>query len=140
MRLPAVLSLLATAAALAGALWMLFGPTIRTGSCETTPGSGLQHCTESTETLLEDEDDARVIMLTAVPVVLTAGTTLLAFLAPRRRIPRWLMAGVFLFLCVLSGFSIGLYFLPSALLLIFSVGLDEARASDKTRASGGVAQ
>jgi hypothetical protein len=115
---------------------MLFGPTIRTLSCETTPGSGVQECTESSETLLENEDDAHVIGLAAVPVGLTASTTLLALLAPSRRIPRWLMAGLFLFLCVLSGFTIGIYFLPSALLLIMSVGMDEARASEEERASG----
>ncbi|MEX0781030.1 MAG: hypothetical protein WD557_00150 [Dehalococcoidia bacterium] len=133
----AALNLLATAAAVAGAAYMLVAPCCRSGSCETTPGSGVQGCTaESSETLLENEHDARVFTFAAVPVLLTAGTTLLAFRAPRLRIPRWLAAGVFLFLCVLSGFTIGIYFLPSALLLIFSVGLDEARASEEARASG----
>jgi hypothetical protein len=75
-------------------------------------------------------------MIAAVPIALTASATLVAFGAPRRRAIRWALAAPYLFLCFLSGFTVGIFFLPSAVLLILSVGVDESRASDAARASG----
>ena len=138
MRAATVLGLLSIALALAGAAFMLFGPSVREVSCQATPGGtpGRSECTESSASLLDSEDDARIIALAAVPLILTAGTTFLTFQAPRPKAPRWLLAGVYLFLCLLTGFTIGIFFLPSALLLIASVATDQTGARDGARVSG----
>jgi anaerobic C4-dicarboxylate transporter len=133
MRASTILSVLATAAALTGAVCMFVVPWYSESSCEAAPGTG-RTCTESSETLSEHEGIPLILTLAAVPIALTSGATVLAFLAPRARAMRWAVAIVCLLLCFVT--TIGVFFLPASLLLLTSVGLDRARPAHALQAVG----
>ena len=67
------------------------------------------------------------ILVLLVPVALSIAE----FAAIIFRVPKaaeWLLAGTLLFFCLLTGYSIGIFYLPAALLSIIAVALDK-RAS-----------
>ena len=96
-------------------------PVYASQSCTSTGGETL--CTSSSSTLLEETGPTLLLFLT-IPVLITV-LGLVGTLVLWPLFVRWLNAGVFVFLCVLTGLSIGLLYFPAALLLLVSVALTD---------------
>lgn len=111
--------------------------SIRDGQIDPGP-DGECKVTEYSSTLLEDEGP-RIIWVLLFPVLLTV-TALVAVLFVHRL--RWLRnallwgsALVFLGFSLLSGFSIGLFYMPGALVLVVAAGVDLSRQGGRTTSS-----
>lgn len=90
---------------------------------------GNRSCSSSSRTLVE-EQGAGVIALFLIPLALSSAgllATLEGFQVSST--VRWIVSGLFLLLCLITGFSTGLFFLPAALLLLISTFLDSREAS-----------
>ncbi|MPZ49177.1 MAG: hypothetical protein GEU75_07740 [Dehalococcoidia bacterium] len=86
-------------------------------------GAHQEECTSSSKSLLEDGDDRAVLLLTAIPLAFTATALALTRRAGYKAL-RWLLASVFLCLCLLTGFTIGIFYLPAALISLAAVAAD----------------
>ena len=122
-------SLLATAAlgaALGAALFLSFGTSYTERSC-TASASGDEVCVSSSRTLAEENGDW-VLAFLAVPL----GFTALVFLTATRLLPLpravgWAAVVVLLAGCLITGFSIGMLFVPAALLALAAMALDRPK-------------
>lgn len=92
------------------ALFEVFGPSYRTASST----SSVDTITRGYKTGLE-VNGSRVVFVVVIPVLLTIAPLLLQ----RRRV-RIVSGGLLLIFCMVAAASIGLLFLPAALLLIVS--------------------
>jgi hypothetical protein len=95
---------------------LLIAPLVATETCTATSG-GPESCTQGTTSMLSEEG-LWVLVPLSVPVM----ACLLPVLLPARWTGQ-LVAAALLVFCFLSGFSIGLFFLPvavAALVLAFS--------------------
>ena len=93
-------------------------------SCEVSPGSTVE-CIDDSRTLVEQNGQGAYGLL-AIPVGLAAA----AVAAILYRLPKgieWSLAGLLLGACVLAVLSVGLFFLPAALLLVVAVATDRRR-------------
>ena len=110
------LSLVAAALAAGGALAMLFLPLGRSASVEATfPGEEPAEPVVRRFSLLEAEG-ARAVVVAAIPVVLAALT--LPFRdGPAARVARGGAAGLLTVFFVLGLFSIGIFFIPAAVVM-----------------------
>ncbi len=110
--------------ALVVVLWLVFGPVYRGGSVTpAAPGAPANEPTKTTATLIE-VNGWRVLPILLVPAALT-GLALLTVLRTnsghtRRRVLVWVPAVLLLGFCILGSFSIGIFYLPSALALVVS--------------------
>ena len=113
---------LSLAAALAASALLIFVPVYKNVSCTVDPNAEESTtCVSGSSTLLA-ENGAQILVFLAVPVVL-ALLGLLSTVIPTR-IPRfleWINVIVFLALVLFTGFSIGLFYLPAAVLLFIAV-------------------
>jgi hypothetical protein len=113
---------LAFSVALLAFVYLTFGDTYSGQVCNVSPG-GTSECASESSTLIE-ENGSRVLIPLAIPVIVTG--LIAATLAGMIELPRpavWLIAGGLLGFCLLTGFSIGLFFLPAALLLVIAVAM-----------------
>jgi hypothetical protein len=114
-------ALAAVALAVAAGLGLAFYPVYQ-GESETVSSSGVVTSSSDSATLI-DENGPWAAFLLCVPVVLA---TLGLWVALRRhKTLAWIFAGVLLIFCVLGGFSIGLFYLPAALVLLVAARLTE---------------
>ena len=106
------------------ALLLVFGPVYqRVTTTAVTPGGVASESTRFTGTLIA-VNGLRVLPILLVPVVLT-GLALLAVLLTydgqtRRKVVLWISAVLLLGFCALGIWTIGLFYAPAALALIFS--------------------
>jgi len=129
---PVRLAALALVAALTADVFMLFGPMVREVNCKarSPSSSGSQaECTSEPKSLLEDNEDNTLVLLATVPLAFTGIGLPWAIHPPSVKALRWIFAGVFLFLCLLTGFTIGFLFLPAALLGLVVVAIDNRSAT-----------
>jgi hypothetical protein len=113
-----VLALMALVTTVIAGLVLLLVDTYSGETCMVTP-EGVSECHEQSATLAEI-NGAWVLGYLAIPVFLTA-TTLALVHSHKSRTMEWIFAAALLLLCVIAIFSIGLFYLPSALLLIAAV-------------------
>ena len=122
-------SLLATAAlgaALGAALFLVLAPSYTERMCTVTAG-GEEVCISSSRSLAEENGDW-VLAFVALPVTLTALVFVSATgLLPLPRAIGWAAVFVLLAGCLITGFSIGLLFVPAALLALAAMILSTAR-------------
>ena len=106
------------------ALWLAFGPIYQGVSVTAVaPGDVTSEPTRFTETLIE-ANGFRALPLLLEPVVLTALALLAALLTDagqaRRRVLLWVPAVLLLVFCAVGIFSVGLFYLPTAVALVVS--------------------
>ncbi len=124
MRTASFLAAAALLAAVLAAAFLSFANTYSGESCEISPGS-MRECSSDSATLVE-QNGIWVYGLLAIPIAITA--SVLAAIA--YRLPKgieWLLAGLALTGCVIAIFSIGVFFLPAALLLVSAAASDRRR-------------
>lgn len=121
MRVATVLAAAALLVAVLAAGILSFADTYSGQSCEASPGRDTV-CTDTSATLVE-ENGKWVYGLLAVPIVISvAALTAVAFHLPKGI--EWSLAGLALLGCALAIFSVGIFFLPSALLLVAATATD----------------
>jgi hypothetical protein len=113
---------LAMLAGLAAVVYLLLGPGYATETCTTDSTGQLSQCVRSTRTLIE-VNGATAIFDLALVVILVVGVGISAVWHARTGRPAargvlWGCAVVLLVFSILSGFSIGLFLLPSAALAL----------------------
>jgi hypothetical protein len=124
VRIAAILASAALLAAVLAAGFLSFADTYSGQTCEASPGRDTV-CTDSSATLVE-ENGKWVYGLLAVPIAITVGAlTTVAFRLPRGI--EWSLAGLALLGCVIAIFSVGVFFLPAALLLVAAAATDRGR-------------
>ncbi|HEU0072424.1 MAG TPA: hypothetical protein VFS30_00295 [Dehalococcoidia bacterium] len=122
-----VAAILAAAALLAGVLaagFLSFADSYSGQTCEASPGREAV-CTDTSATLVE-ENGKWVYGVLAVPIAISLG----ALMAVAFRLPRgieWSLAGLALLACLIAIFSVGVFFLLGALLLVAAAATDRAR-------------
>jgi len=110
----------------ASVFWALF-ETYNGVSCSvSTPGATTTNCTSQSNTLVE-ENGAWVLLLVALPLLITAVAYLATLWQWDEYAGRVATVGLFLF-CAVLGFSIGMAYLPSLLLLTVAMFLDRRPA------------
>jgi hypothetical protein len=110
-----------TAVALAIAVVLLFAPIISFEACSVTSGEPAV-CSEGSRSLLSAEG-LWVILPLALPAI--------ACLVPLRltgNLAAWLTAVALLVFCLLTGFTIGVFFMPVALIALVLAALRTGRA------------
>ena len=119
------------------ALWLAFGPVYQGAAITAvTPGGVAGESTRTTATLIE-VNGLSVLPLLLAPVVLTALALLAVLLThagqPRRKVLLWGSAVLLLGLCAVGIASIGLFYLPAALALVFSAVLGSLGRAAETK-------
>ncbi len=109
-------------------LWFVLGPVYQ--GVTVTLGGTVSYTTRDAATLIE-VNGLRVLPLLMTPVALT-GLALLTALwtevgRARRKVFLWVSALLLLGFCVVSIFSIGLFYLPAALVLMASAIMESRR-------------
>jgi hypothetical protein len=99
----------------AASAYLMFAETSSGSSCSRAAGEAEQ-CTSYSRTLVEDQGEA-ILLLLAIPVALSGAVFWLLAANGDRSLAVGL-AGLFLALCVISIFSIGILYVPGALLLL----------------------
>ena len=105
-------------------LWLVFGPIYQAESVTAAvPGAPANEPTKTTATLIE-VNGWRVLPILLVPAALT-GLALVTVLKTnagqtRRRVLVWAASVLLLGFCILGSFSIGIFYLLSALALVVS--------------------
>lgn len=120
MRLPLVLGSLALATTLLAAAYLAFA-----GEACTIDPSGERRCVESPASLIE-HDGGWILAYLALPPLLAAAA-LFALKRGLSRVWQWSLAAALSFLCWLSLFSLGVFYVPAALLLLAAVALHRRR-------------
>jgi len=125
---PVWLALAAFMLALAAGLWLAFWPGFYQGvSATSTPGDGAVQ--RSVSNSLVAENGAWVLGLLAVPLILT-GLGLLGA-TKRYRLFVWGAVVVLFAFCVISAFTIGLWYVPSAITLVVAVALQYSHGATR---------
>jgi hypothetical protein len=104
-----------------GAGWLLVADFYTSLACTPAVGGGL-NCVTSHQTLIEHEGP-RVLWLLAVPIAVTGLVAALLWMTAWKPL-EWSLAGLLLAACMLTGLTIGSFFLPAALCLLAAVALD----------------
>tara|TARA_B100000378_G_scaffold261160_1_gene242353 strand:- start:191 stop:619 length:429 start_codon:yes stop_codon:yes gene_type:complete len=105
-------------------LWLVFGPIYQAESVTAAvPGAPANEPTKTTATLIEVNGWC-VLPILLVPAALT-GLALVTILKTNagqtsRRVLVWVASVLLLGFCILGSFSIGIFYLPSALALVVS--------------------
>ena len=124
---PVILTGVAHALTWVVALWLAVGPVYQGVSINgVTPGGVASEPTRFTETLI-GANGARVLPLLLAPMALTALALLTVLLTDagqaRRKVLLWVLAVLLLGFCAVGIWTIGLFYLPAALALVFSAVL-----------------
>jgi len=113
------------ALAVAAGAWLALDPGFYRGASTAVSSSGVQ-TTVATGASLIEENGGRVVGLLCVPVALAA---LGLYSAVRqRRVLLWASGLVLIGCVVVSGFTIGMFYVPAALALLVASGLARAPA------------
>ena len=117
----------ATAVVLAAAagLWLALDPDFYRGATSAVTSTGGVTMTETSASLIE-ENGWWVVGLLCVPVALAVFGLYCA--VRRRRVLLWAAGLVVLGFVVISGFTIGMWYLPAALALLVAAGLSRGPA------------
>ena len=102
---------------------MAFAETYRQQSCAVDE-NGEGFCISSSSSLV-DENGAWVLLLALIPIAVSAivfARTSLGIDVPKGA--AWSAAIVLLLACIITGFSVGLFFLPAALLCLAALTTD----------------
>ena len=122
LRAKSLLAILALVAVCGASALLAVLPVYQTQRCITT-GSEEVRCTTEKRTLIEESEDAAPFLLIPVLVVgLAAATTFVSH--PAGNVVTWVIAVIVLLFCLITGFSIGVFFVPGALLLIAAAAVD----------------
>ena len=123
-QVPAALIAAALAWAVLASAWFSFVPTVREKEGELVLGPEGKVINEREERTFIDAHGEWVIPLLLVPIALAAAPLV------RGRSSRvtTTCGTILVALCLIAGFSIGLYYMPSALLLLIGAGLVELRS------------
>ncbi|HEX9124626.1 MAG TPA: hypothetical protein VF984_14920 [Actinomycetota bacterium] len=108
----------AVSLAVAAAVWLAVWPCFYVGETGTVPGGG-SSARRACATLI-GVNGVWVVWLLLIPIAFT-GLGLAAALVGRRRL-LWLIGGLAVGFCVLAVFSIGIFYLPSAIALLLAAG------------------
>jgi hypothetical protein len=111
--------------AIAAGVWLAAYPDFYQGASSSVSSSGVVTTTQTSASLVE-ENGVWVIGLLCVPVALTA--LALYFAVRRRRVLLWLSGLVLLGFVVVSGFTIGMWYVPAALAVLIASGLSRGSA------------
>ena len=139
----------AACVALAGlaSLYVIFGPTITSSTATSVsvedPARGEASppepvvVTSEHRSLYEDGIETAVVVYIGLMMALAAGVLVLAtlrgrFPATRSSAPSWIAASFMLFFALLAALSIGLFFMPAALVALFSAAAT-SRDSERLR-------
>jgi hypothetical protein len=106
--------------AVAAGIWLAVDPSFYQGVSTTTSASGVVTTVSSGASLIA-ENGAWVIGVLCVPVALAAFGLYCA--VARRRVLLWAAGLVLLGFVLLSGFTIGLFYVPAAVLVLIAAGL-----------------
>jgi hypothetical protein len=120
------------AVALAIAVVLLFAPIISVESCSVTSGEPAV-CTKGSRSLLSAEG-LWVVLPLALPAI--------ACLVPLRltgNLAAWLTAVALLVFCLLTGLTIGVFFMPVALIALVLAALRAGRSSVRQRTASDAA-
>ena len=115
-------ALVALLLAVAAGLFLVFYPLYQ-GVSVTGSSSGVVTSGSESGTLITENGLWAAVPL-CIPIVLAALG--LVAVARRRRSLAWVLGGVLLGFVVLSGFTIGLFYLPAAIALLLSAGLTDS--------------
>lgn len=124
---------------LAADAFLLLADTYSSESCSVSP-DGTGYCFSSSSSLIQ-ENGEWVLLLLAVPTVLAGVVFLLSLSQSVSRTAKLLSrAAAVLFLagCLVTGFSIGLFYLPAALACLLAVAFDRRVAARESPGSGSV--
>ena len=124
-----VVAMAGVLAMLAASTLFLFADSYAGSSCTTT--DGVRECTEGSSTLME-KNGRGVLAILAIPVVLAGAVATLVWLRGPRKLAIAL-AVLLLLACMVAAASVGLFFVPGAVLALVAVALD---ASRRPRGSG----
>ena len=124
-RVSGVLALAAVAAAVAGALYLGFADVYSSTSCSTVPG-GEMRCSQDVGRTLAEVNGGGVLWLLAVPIAFTVAIGALVAARAMRWLA-WPLAVLFVLACLVSGFTIGMFFLPAAALAVTAVAVDSGK-------------
>ena len=118
-------------------LWLAVGPVYQGVSVSAlTSGDALSEWVYFTGTLIE-ANGLKVLPILLAPVVLTAltlaATLLLKAGQARRGVILWVLAVLLLGFCAVGIFTVGLFYLPAALALLFSAMLTSLSRAAETR-------
>ena len=114
------------------ALGLTFGPVYQgVSGAAVIPGDVSSEYTRVSATLI-DINGLRVLPLLMAPVVLTALALLAVLLtdawSAKRKVLVWVSAVLLLVFCGVGSFSIGLFYLPAALVLVLSAVIGSRRS------------
>ena len=130
MKRDTALVVLAVVLAVVGSTYALLGPTGSYSETESTPGGQVVERTGSTTLLGQirsGEEDAAIVFALAIPVLISLLPLLLARTRAREAAQIGSAALLLLFALV-TGFSVGLFFLPSAAAMLAAVVVSGNRA------------
>lgn len=111
---------------LLAAAYLALADTYSSQSCVSDGTSTV--CTDKSSSTLIEENGAWVLLLLAVPICLAAAQLLLV-IAHGPAVLKSLVAGVFLPACLIALFSLGVFFLPAALVSAVALLLDRPCSS-----------
>jgi len=115
-RISKVAGVVAIVLSVLAAAWLAFWPCFYQGSSVKVNAQTGTTTTRTFCTSLIAENGMRVALYLAIPILITTVAVILARAGQRR--PALALAFLFLGLCVLGAFSIGLFFVPAALVLL----------------------
>jgi hypothetical protein len=111
--------------AVTAGLWLALYPDFYQGASSAVSSSGVVTITRTSASLIE-ENGVWVVGLLCIPVALTA--LALCFAVRRRRVLLWACGLVLLGFVVVSGFTIGMWYVPAALAVLIASGLSRGPA------------
>jgi hypothetical protein len=120
----AVAGVLASVSGLGALVYLLVGPAYSTQSCQANEPGQPATCTSGTATLLQVNGVGALVPL-GIFAVLLVGVGAAAVVhsrtdAPLARVTLWVATGILTIFAVVTGFSIGEFFLPSVGLALVS--------------------
>jgi hypothetical protein len=116
---PQVMAAVAVVLAVAGAVWLIVWPCAYSGVTAISSVDGVEESRTTICRSFLDVNDASVLLILLVPVVLAAA----GFVGARtgRRGVFMAAAVLLLLFCFLGSFSVGLWFIPSAIAMLIGI-------------------
>lgn len=120
---------IAPAVAVLTSAWLALWPSFVRSESVSVGTDGTVERQVGSGSLLEAEG-AGILIVLAVPVVLTAVGALSAYRG--RRWPTWIVTGLLLAVCLLGAASIGLFYFPTLLALLLTAALGTAQPAGES--------
>ncbi len=115
-------SILALAAAVAAAVYLIVADTYSSQSCSAVPGGAGQTCVSAAGSTLIEENGRWVLWYLAVPIGCTVAVAAV-IVSGLPAWPGWVVALFLLSASTFTALTIGAFFLPAALLALLAVAL-----------------